>query len=224
MAMSGRQTGARLAAAITAWAMSVSGGAVAASPPATTPSAAAIVGGGRALSADELTRAGRAIEAVPSTTIWQSRLPDGTLELSDRPPPAGASRVSQRSYTLPAQGVASKRADAEREYWSRQAERFNRRRQDRDRLDQAEAERRALIPPQGMYAEAGRPIWYGSPTVRPWPPHGVRPLPPHGGVVVPQPLPGPFQSDGSSPYTSSPGAVQGRPTGGFIGSGFATGR
>ena len=36
--------------------------------------------------------------------------------------------------------------------------------------------------------------------------------------------PAPVQGNGGSAYISSPGAVQGRATGGFIGSGFATGR
>jgi len=245
MAMRGRTTGAVLAAAMTAtWAMTLAGAVGAASPtpqsPPSTPSplspdrqiGAAVVGAGRAMSAEELARTGRAIEAAPATTIWQSRRPDGTLELSDRPPPAGAAQVGQRSYTLPKEGAARQRADAEREYWRRQAEGFNRRQQDRDRIEQAESERRARAQPQVVFADAGRPVWYGAPTVQPWPPHGGLPVPP--GFVPPgvgpypqpepRPLPGPIQGSGASSYSSSPGAVQGRATGGFIGSGFATGR
>jgi hypothetical protein len=242
MAMRGRTTGAVLTAAMTAtWAMTVTGAVGAASPSsASSPSSlspdrqigAAVVGAGRAMSAEELARTGRAIEAPPATTIWQSRRPDGTLELSDRPPPAGAAQVGQRSYTLPKEGAARQRADAEREYWRRQAEGFNRRQQDRDRIERAESERRARAQPQVVFADAGRPIWYGAPTVQPWPPHGGLPVPPGVGPPgvgpypqpEPRPLPGPIQGSGASAYTSSPGAVQGRATGGFIGSGFATGR
>ncbi|RPH45614.1 MAG: hypothetical protein EHM87_05605 [Burkholderiales bacterium] len=229
MAKRGRTTGAVLAAAVTAtWAMTAAGSVAAASPSPGGQIGAAVVGGGRAMSAEELARAGRAIEAAPATTIWQSRLPDGTLELSDRPPPAGAAQVGQRSYTLPKEGAARQRADAEREYWRKQAEGFNRRQQDRDRMEQAESERRARAQPQVVFADAGRPVWYGAPTLRPWPPHGG--LPPGVGPSGPypqpdpRPLPGPIQGSGASSYSSSPGAVQGRATGGFIGSGFATGR
>lgn len=211
--------GLRAAVIVAVWAVGGTGVASAASPGA--PVGAAVVGGGRTMSADDLARAGRAVASTPSTTIWQSRLPDGTLELSDRPPAAGASQVNQRSYVLPTEDAARQRADAERDYWRKQAEGFNRRQQDRDRLDQAEAERRARSQPQPVYADAGAPVWYGTPRVRPWPPHGGSFFPPPNGVVT---LPAPVQGNGGSAYSSSPGAVQGRATGGFIGSGFATGR
>jgi hypothetical protein len=216
----GRRTGGlRVAVIVAVCGAGGTGVASAASPGA--PIGAAVVGSGRAMSADDLAQAGRAVGSTPSTTIWQSRLPDGTLELSDRPPAAGASQVGQRSYVLPTQGAARQRADAERAYWRKQAEDFNRRQQDRDRLEQADAERRARSQPQPVYADAGAQVWYGTPRVRPWPPHGGPFFPPLNGAVT---LPAPIQGNGGSAYTSSPGAVQGRPTGGFIGSGFATGR
>jgi hypothetical protein len=223
------RTGGGLRASLIVAACMAGGAGVASAASPGTPIGAAVVGGGRAMSANELAQAGRAVGSTPSTTIWQSRLPDGTLELSDRPPPTGASQVGQRSYVLPTEGVARQRADAEREYWRKQAEGFNRRQQDRDRLEQADAERRARSQPQPVYADTGAPVWYGAPRVRPWPGHGgpyfpptfPPPFPPANGAVT---LPGPVQGNGGSAYTSSPGAVQGRATGGFIGSGFATGR
>ena len=194
-----------------------------ASRAATSPNA--VVGGGRAVGADEVQRAGRAVEGTPSTTIFQSRLPDGSLELSDRPPPAGATPLGQRTYALPPQSASSQRAQAERDYWRRQAEAFERRQAERDRLAAAEAERRERArPPQVVVADGRYGVWGWGPAVPPRPPV-VRPLPVDNGLgPQPAPLPGPYGSNGGSAYTSSPGAVQGRPTGGFIGSGFATGR
>jgi hypothetical protein len=143
---------------------------------------------------------------------------------------------------LPTEDVSRQRAEAERDYWRKQAEGFNRRQQDRDRLEQSEAERRARSQPQPVYADAGAPVWYGTPGVRPWPGQGGQffpppfappfppPFPPsHGGSFFPPPngavtLPAPIQGNGGSAYSSTPGAVQGRATGGLIGSGFATGR
>ena len=215
------RTGGRLRAAVIVAACAAGAAGVVSAASPGTPVGAAVVGGGRALSADELARAGRAIGSTPSTTIWQSRLPDGTLELSDRPPPTGASQVGQRSYVMPTEGVTRQRADAEREYWRKQAEGFNRRQQDRDRLEQAEVERRARSQPQPGYADVGVPVWYGTPRVRPSPVHGGSLFPPFNAAVT---LPAPVQGNGGSAYVSSPGAVQGRATGGFIGSGFATAR
>ena len=54
-----------------------------------------------------------------------------------------------------------------------------------------------------------------------FPPAFPPPFPPSNGAVT---QPAPVQGNGGSAYVSSPGAVQGRATGGFIGSGFATGR
>lgn len=215
------------AAAVVAVMTACAAQAVAADLPAQRASASpnAVVGGGRAVGTDEVQRAGRAVEAAPSTTIFQSRLPDGTLELSDRPAAAGATPLGQRTYALPPQGASAQRAQAEREYWRKQAEAFEKRQQERDRLAAAEAERRERArPPQVVVADGRYGVWGWGPAVPP------RPLPIPRGTVdngfgpQPAPLPGPMGSNGSSAYTSSPGAVQGRPTGGFIGSGFATGR
>lgn len=185
----------------------------------------AIVGGGRAVGADEVQRAGRAVEGSPATTIFQSRLPDGSLELSDRPAAGGATPLGQRTYALPPQTASVQRAQAERDYWRRQAEAFERRQLERDRLEAAEAERRERARPQQVVVADGRfGVWgWGPAVIVPRPPI-VRPPVDNGLGPQPAPLPGPYGSNGGSAYTSSPGAVQGRPTGGFIGSGFATGR
>ena len=175
------------------------------------PRAPAIAAGQRAMGAETAARAHRAVEAVPSTTIWQSRLADGTLELSDQPPSQGAADVARLSYPQTRDAGASReRADAERDYWRRQAEGFEQRRRERDR----QAERARLEPPRPpMGAD-----WDGGPYR--WVHPGYGWLPASGAAVVPGALWG-----GVSPaYGTSPGAVQGRATGGFIGSGFSTAR
>lgn len=221
--MDGRRRFAVAAGCVVAW---VAAAPVGAATTAGSTSPNAVVGGGRAVGADEVQRAGRAMDAAPATTIFQSRLPDGSLELSDRPASAGATPLGQRTYVLPPQSAAAQRAQAERDYWRRQSEAFDRRQQERDRLAAAEAERRARAqPPQVVVAEGRYGVWGWGP-VGPHRPPVVMPRPPVDNGLGPQPapLPGPYGSNGGSAYTSSPGAVQGRPTGGFIGSGFATGR
>jgi hypothetical protein len=168
----------------------------------------AVVAGARTMGADELARAGRAVESTPSVTIYQARLPDGTLELSDRPPTGAAGAVERRSYGLaPQDPAARKRAEAEREYWRSQADAFVKRQQERDR--EAERVRRERPSPPIVVAEVPRRAVY----------HGYGWLPfEFGGAVA-----GPSTVGVSGTYTSSPGAVQGRSSG-FIGSGFATAR
>jgi len=178
-----------------------------AAPPAASAGAgtAALTAGGRTIAADDVARVERRIEARPSTTIWQARLPDGTLELTDRPPAPGASAVQSRSYALPSDDQARQRAEAERAYWRKQAEAFEARRSERER-----ARERPVAPATTviMQADSDRPRVY----------HGYGWLPPDviGGSrpMVPVVLPA---------YGSPPGAVQGR-DGGFIGSGFSTRR
>jgi hypothetical protein len=168
----------------------------------------AVVAGARSMGADELARAGRAVEATPAVTIYQARLPDGTLELSDHPPTGAAGAVERRSYGLAPQDPATrKRAEAEREYWRGQADAFVKRQQERDR--EAERARRDRPTPPIVVAEVPRrAIYHGYG----WLPHEF------GGAVA-----GPSTLGISGTYTSSPGAVQGRSSG-FIGSGFATAR
>ncbi len=169
----------------------------------------AVAAGARTMGADELARAGRAVESTPAVTIYQSRLPDGTLELSDRPPTGAAGTVERRSYGLAPQDAATRqRAEAERQYWRKQADAFVRRQQERDR--EAERAARERPAPTVVLAELPRRAaihhGYG------WPlPDVAYPAVPVGGHGV------------SGVYGSSPGAVQGR-SGGFIGSGFATSR
>jgi hypothetical protein len=168
----------------------------------------AVAAGGRTMGAAELARAGRAVESTPAVTIYQARLPDGTLELSDRPPAGAAGAVERRSYGLaPQDPAARQRAEAEREYWRRQADAFVKRQQDRER--EAERARRERPPPTIVVAEVPRRAVY----------HGYGWLPPE--IAAPGFVSGGFGAVGG--YTSSPGAVQGRSSG-FIGSGFATAR
>jgi hypothetical protein len=148
---------------------------------------------------------------TPSTTIYQSRLPDGTLELSDQPPPAGASGVAQHRYTLPPDAVARERAQAERDYWRQQAEAFEKRRVERERDER----RAARVAPTTIVVADPYPRRYAS-NIWGWPQY-------EGGFATP--LPGIVGGVPVSPvYSSSPGAVQGRDAGGFIGSGFSSAR
>lgn len=179
---------------------------------APTPQDPAVVAGSRAIDAAALARAGRQIDAPPATTIYEARLSDGTLELSDRPPATGATAVERHSYVLPQDSAARRRAEAEREYWRRQAEGFERRQRDRDReLERAQRVR----PPQTIVVQAdlGRRGVY----------HGYGWVPPdvHGGFGT---MPGVPPAAVHPIYSSSPGAVQGRSEGGFIGSGFPSRR
>jgi hypothetical protein len=175
----------------------------------------AVVAGARTMGADELARAGRAVESTPALTIYQSRLADGTLELSDRPPQSAAGAVERLSYGLAPQDAATRqRAEAEREYWRKQADGFVRRQQERDR----EAERLARERPSPSIAFVEwprRPAYHGHGW--PLPADAVYPALPTWGY-------GAYGGYGvSGAYTSSPGAAQGR-SGGFIGSGFSTAR
>lgn len=189
----------------------------------------AVVGGGRVVSTEQARQASRAIDAPPATTVFHSRLPDGSLELSDRPPARGATPLGQRAYVLPSESVSARRAQAEREYWSRQNEAFERRQRDRARLAAAEEERRESARQAPVVVIDGRQSGWYAPSRLPNHPRPPVPVPlpapvDYGLGPQPAPLPGPYGSNGGSAYVSSPGAVQGRPTGGFIGSGFATGR
>jgi hypothetical protein len=168
----------------------------------------AVVAGSRSMDAATLARAGRQIEATPATTIYEARLSDGTLELSDRPPSTAASAVERHSYVLPQDSAARQRAESERDYWRRQAEGFERRQRDRDRELERE---RAVRTPRTIIVQAdlGRRAAY----------HGYGWVPPdvNGGFVT---LPGVPVGAVQPGYSSSPGAVQGRSQSGFIGSGF----
>ena len=138
--------------------------------------------------------------AAAALTVFESRMPDGSTVVGDRPAEGARSVVSHKyEYTPVTKGAA----EAERDYWRQQAEGFERRRM---ATEQAEASGRmhrsisARDPgPDGNYYY---PMWTGYG-------HSARPLVPLDRV--------PRQ------YTSSPGAVRGR-DGGFIGSGFSTAR
>jgi hypothetical protein len=204
-------------AAIVALGCAWSGPAAAADARRGAGSEPAVVGGGRTMGADELARAGRAVESVPAVTIYQARLADGTLELSDRPPAGASGAVERRSYGLAPQDAAMRRrAEAEREYWRKQADAFVERRQAREREREAERARRERPSPTVVFADLPRRAAshdgygydYGGP--------------PRPEVAYPA---APFAAYGASGTHASlpPGAVQGR-GGGFIGSGFATSR
>lgn len=186
------------------------GAATAGGRAASAQPAAAVSSDGRSLAASEVARIERRVEGPPSTTIWQARLPDGTLELTDRPPASTATAVQSRTYALPSDGQARQRAEAERAYWRKQAEAFEARRRERDR----ERESAAADVPRTviLHTEVHRPAVY----------HGYGWLPPDivgGGGFRPGVVPA-----GVAPvYVTTPGAAQGRGPG-FIGSGFGTAR
>jgi hypothetical protein len=135
--------------------------------------------------------------AAETVKIFRSTMPDGSVVLSDKPS-AGARSVASDTYVLTAPRGA---AEAERDYWRRQAEAFNQRQQ---RRDATSAPRRARpVDEMAMYEEPWQPqgVYYGAPPARPLVP--LSQVPPR--------------------YTTSPGAARGR-SGGFIGSGFETAR
>ena len=137
--------------------------------------------------------------AAETVKIYRSTMPDGSVVLGDKPS-SGARSVATDSIVLTApRGVA----EAERDYWRREAEAFNLRQQRRDAQD---GPRRRMSPAHrddlAVYDE-WRPLAtsYGHDAGRP---------------LVPLRMVAPT-------YTSSPGAVNGRSSG-FIGSGFSTAR
>jgi len=161
------------------------------------------VGSGRRLTGVLLMVAASAMAgtalAAETVKIYRSVMPDGSVVLGDKPS-AGARSVATDTIVLTAPRGA---AEAERDYWRREGEAFNLRQQ---RRDAAQAPARRMAPSyrdeMAMYGDEWRPLAtsYGNPG---------RPLVPLD--QVPQ------------PYTSSPGAVNGRSSG-FIGSGFSTAR
>ncbi len=87
---------------------------------------------------------------VAVTTIYRNTLKDGTVEFSDRPaaPGAGAANVGHSTYLVPDAADALRRAEAEREYWRKQAEAFETRNQQREAQAAAAATRRAQASSQ----------------------------------------------------------------------------
>lgn len=136
----------RAASVVVALAFVADGASEAAAVRRPEPGAPALAGGARAVGADEVARVARRIGDTPSTTVYVARLPDGTLELSDRPPPAGAATVVSRSYALPPDDAARRRAEVERLHWLAQAEAFAQRRRE---LARHEAWLKAWATPPG---------------------------------------------------------------------------
>lgn len=140
--------------------------AVARSPDRAAP---ALAGGVRSVDADALARVGRRIDAAPSTTIYEARWPDGTLELSDRPPAAGAVSVRSRTYALPPDPAARRRAEIERLYWQAQAEAFAQRRRERDdRVSMGALVPVAIQGPDAAGRRIAQPGGAGGPAVAGW--------------------------------------------------------
>lgn len=132
-------------------------------------------------------------------TVYESRMPDGSIVVGDRPT-QGAKSVTNHRYEYTPGDKAH--IAAEREYWRREARAFD----ERFRMNYGSGGQRgyrAAVRPvdgDGYYS----PDWQGA-----YYHGGGRPLVPHRFVP--------------STYTSSPGAVNGRGAG-FIGSGFSTSR
>ncbi len=153
---------------------------------------------GRALAALAVASSMAAGSAVAANlTVYESRMPDGSVMLGDRPA-SGARAVASHRYEYTP--VSKEALEAERNYWRSQSEAFQRRQLSSSRMERQPATRTASVADaDGPY----HPYWiaYGQGAGRPL-------VPP---ALVPQ------------TYTSSPGAVNGR-QGGFIGSGFSTAR
>ena len=149
--------------------------------------------------------------AAGSLTVFESRMPDGSVILGDSPA-AGAKSVKSRKYDLPSAQSSRSAADAEREYWRQQAEGFER----RQRAEDAARMRGWSYSDQGTGAVDQVAGLDGQWTDG----HSQQPVVVLGGhpnrPLVPSRLV-------PSTYTSSPGAVNGRGAG-FIGSGFSTAR
>lgn len=151
-------------------------------------------------------------DAADTVKIYRSTMPDGSVVLSDKPS-RGARSVASETYVLTAPRGA---AEAERDYWRRQADAFNLRQQQRDvqsparrqsprvrRDGPAQEEAWLALGSAGHYDEhrhGGRQYAGG---------HDGRPIVPLNRVP--------------RPYVTSPGAVNSRGSG-FIGSGFSTAR
>jgi hypothetical protein len=144
------------------------------------------------------------------TTIYRNTLPDGTVEFSDRPAAAGAgaANVGHSTYVVPDAADAIKRAEAEREYWRKQAEGFDKRTEQREAQEAAAATRRAqaVTPPARVSTNESDPLLgpvyyvHGRPVIRP---------------VWPQPFPGAAYAPGTRPPVGStvPFGLPYRPSG-----------
>jgi hypothetical protein len=137
--------------------------------------------------------------AAESVKIYRSIMPDGSVVLGDKPA-SGARTVATDTIVMAAAPGA---AEAERDYWRREAEAFNRRQEMRDA--ERDRARMTTLPPMAMHHQHDSA-----------PPAYV-----FGGGYSAKPI----VSLRHVPrvYRSSPGAVRGR-DGGFIGSGFSTAR
>jgi hypothetical protein len=156
--------------------------------------------------------------AAESVKIYRSTMPDGSVVLGDKPA-SGAKTVASDTYVLTAPKGA---AQAEREYWRREAEAFDRRQQ---REMEAPRRRTGLRhDPDGARSSAGLPSYAAAGDYAGYAGYdGYGAYGANGG-------PGGYGDRLESPgarlpraYTSSPGAARGR-SGGFIGSGFSTSR
>lgn len=137
-------------------------------------------------------------------TIYRVQMPDGSVLLSDTPPP-GSRILQARSFAHTVDPQTAERAREQGEYWRRQSEAFDARQRERDRDAQEARRLRSMAQLERDRAEAYGPL-YGVPVV-------VRRPFPGGPLVPPTAVPG--------TYVTSPGAVNGRgaPP---IGSGFAS--
>ncbi len=154
------------------------------------------------LAAAALLLAVGAAQAETTLKVYRSHMPDGSVILGDRPA-AGARNVESSNYTVAPLRQGTATAEAEREYWRRQADAFDQRQALRDLRD---------TPSRARYQRIGQGAADGWTPAEAWYPagHGAhRPLVPHHRV--------------NPNYRSTPGAAQGRSFG-FIGSGFSTAR
>jgi hypothetical protein len=135
--------------------------------------------------------------AAETVKIFRSTMPDGSVVLGDKPA-AGARTVATDTIVLAAAPGA---AEAERDYWRREAEAFNQRQAMREA--ERDRARSAPRPPMTMHHHDAAPAYVVAGG------HSSKP------IVSLRHVP--------RVYRSSPGAVRGR-DGGFIGSGFSTAR
>ncbi|MGE0800873.1 MAG: hypothetical protein AB7G13_08885 [Lautropia sp.] len=141
-----------------------------------------------------------ALPAAAQSTlkVYSARMPDGSLMLSDRPPAGAKGGYQTSTYAVP---EAKQRAaiEADREYWRRQGDAFDRRQSQRDAVGSRSGRQWSsydAVAPDGPHHYGG----YG---------YAARP------IVSLRHVP--------RVYESSPGVVRGRDSG-FIGSGFSTAR
>lgn len=139
--------------------------------------------------------------SAATLTVYESRMPDGSMVVGDKPA-KGAKSVKTHRYDYTPSNKAH--VEAEREYWRRESNAFAQRYQASQAYQYSTWRAPVAVPQSGYYEPSSYGGYYGHFH------YGA------GAPLVPNSV---IQPN----YTTSPGAVNGRGAG-FIGSGFSTAR